>query len=335
MNENRRLAGDGKLRVCVATITYRRPVMLAALLESFVELRLPSDTELLFLVVDNEEGGSAASVVNFYRERLRPNSVHYRLEPRRGIPFARNRALDAADAIGVDLLAFVDDDETVGPEWLLNLVAAHRNRGLHLVGGPVRFGEWETGAAPNRWSRLMLQGIRAHYADKERSANERARSGREGEIVVLTNNWLIDMNWLRKTQLRFNERLRFSGGSDALFYNQAKARGIRSGWCCDAVVRERIHPSRATFSHQFTRARSQAIASFHRNYTRVDTGVAIAAGFSCLLKAVGCMACAAMLPFKGGWALVQIARQSGWIVGRIQAIATGGHSSLYLNPDGL
>jgi glycosyltransferase involved in cell wall biosynthesis len=333
MDEYQRLAGDEKLRVCVATITYRRPVMLAVLLESFAELRTPPGTELVFLVVDNDEGRSAESVVEGYRDRLGSGHTHYSVEHRQGIPFARNRALDVSNAMSVDLLAFVDDDETVDTDWLSELVASHRGLNLDLVGGPVRFSEWGDGAAPSPWIRLMLQGIHARYANKERLASVRARQGREGDIVIVTNNWLIDMHWLRRTCLRFDERLRFSGGSDALFFKQAKAMGVRSGWCEGAIVRERVHLSRATFSYQFMRARNQAIASFHRNYSQRRAGSAISMAFSCLLKSIGCVACVALLPFKGGWALVQFARQSGWVIGRIQAIA-GVHSSLYLNPDG-
>jgi hypothetical protein len=233
-----------------------------------------------------------------------------------------------------DYLAFVDDDETADPEWLVELFGAARARGLDLVGGPVRCADWAEDAPPGRWQGLVFEGIRSRYLTKERQASRRYRQGAEGDIVIVTNNWLLDLGWQRRTGLRFDESLRETGGSDALFYRQARTLGVRSGWSETAIVRERVPRSRATFAYQFDRARHQSMASFRRNHPTVTASAATAAVLSCVVKAVGCAACILAIPFVGGAALIQFARQTGWAAGRLQALA-GRKSSLYSTADGV
>jgi succinoglycan biosynthesis protein ExoM len=321
-------------RICAAAITFKRPLMLEALLTSLSKLRKPEGTEISFLVIDNDARRSAAATVAAFAAAMEGSEVRYVVESESGIPFARNRALAEAQAMGVDYLAFLDDDETADPDWLAELFGAVRSRGLELVGGPVRCADWSEVERPGRWQRLILDGIRWRYLSKERSASRRYRQGAEGDIVIVTNNWLLDLAWQKRTGLRFDESLRETGGSDVLFYRMAKRLGVRSGWSATAIVRERVPPSRARFSYQFDRARHQSMASFRRNHPTVTLGAAAGAVASCILKGVGCVLCIVALPFAGGAALVQLARQSGWATGRLQALA-GRKSSLYSTADGI
>jgi hypothetical protein len=329
-------AGDGsrKLRICASAITRKRPRMLGTLLASLADLRAPEGAELCFLIVDNDgERSAAATVASFAAERS-PAEVHYVVEPQRGIPFARNRALAEAQAIGADYLAFLDDDEMADPDWLVGLLGAARSRGLELVGGPVHCACWGEAAPVGRWQRLIFDGIAWRYRRKEKSASARYRKGTESDIVIVTNNWLLDLAWQKRTGLRFDESLRETGGSDVLFYRTAKKRGVKSGWCETAIVRERVPPSRARFAYQFDRARHQSMASFRRNHPTTTAGAAVGAVTSSILKGVGCVVCVVALPFAGGAAFIQLARQSGWAAGRLQALA-GRSSSLYSTDDGI
>ncbi len=321
----------GKQRICVAVITFKRPLMLKALLESFSALRIPADMELCFLIVDNDPQGSAYWLAAEFEARIK---LRYVVEPETGIPFARNRALREAHALGAGFLAFIDDDETADPDWLVELAASANARRLELVGGPVRCGDWAGNEPPTRWQRLVFEGIRSRYTAKEKSASHRFRLGKEGETVVVTNNWLLDLEWQKRTGLRFDESLRETGGSDALFYREAKRLGIRSGWSVSAIVRERVPLSRATFAYQFGRARHQSMASFQRNHPSLTAGAAALAITSSIVKIIICVLAVLALPFAGGRALILVARQGGWVAGRFQALA-GRRSSLYSVPDGV
>ena len=65
------------------------------------------------LVVDNAPAtGATRTLVNAQVD------VRYALEPRPGLDFARNRALSAANG---EIVAFVDDDLVVDPQWLAEL----------------------------------------------------------------------------------------------------------------------------------------------------------------------------------------------------------------------
>jgi glycosyltransferase involved in cell wall biosynthesis len=325
--------GDRPTRIAVMVATYRRPKMLAGLLSSFGNLVKPNQAEIDIFVVDNDPDGSARPVVDQFRARAPLPTIHYVLEKRTGIPFARNRALDEAAARGADLAAFVDDDEVADPRWLTELVATQRSRALNLVGGPVRVVVFGDTPKLTAWQSVLLDGVRWRYAQKERRAAERADRGREGEIVIVTNNWMIDMKWWAASGLRFDETLRYSGGSDALFFSRAVERNVRSGWCKTAVVSDVIPVSRLSMTYQFTRARSQANTNFFRKYrTRSPARLAFTFG-AAAIKLIAGAVCLVAIPVARGPAAVQGARAIGWAIGRVEA-SLGIHSEFYSRTDG-
>ncbi len=69
-----------------------------------------------------------------------------------------------------------------------------------------------------------------------------------------TNNVLVRAAVIRDLALRFDERLGLTGGSDALFFRTLKAAGCRIVYAANAVVRERIPPSRTTLGYLWRRA---------------------------------------------------------------------------------
>ena len=64
-----------------------------------------------------------------------PWQLVYAVEPRRGIPFGRNTAVRTAG--DVDFVAFLDDDETADPAWLVELLRVQRTTGADVVTGTV------------------------------------------------------------------------------------------------------------------------------------------------------------------------------------------------------
>ena len=109
---------DRALNITVCILTFRRPDGLAKLLETLLrQLHEPSRPyALTVLVVDNDAAGSAGAIVDRYRDSSAYELV-YVVEPRQGIPLARNRALDSAPA-GTDLVVFIDDDEWPVDTWI-------------------------------------------------------------------------------------------------------------------------------------------------------------------------------------------------------------------------
>src|SRR3954471_8661560 len=102
--------------ICICT--FRRP-FLAETLRSLAALEREG-TDVRLIIADNDKVPSAKSLVDQAREGF-PFPVTYLHAPSSNICIARNACLDAALA---DYVAFIDDDETVSPQWLSCLLAA-------------------------------------------------------------------------------------------------------------------------------------------------------------------------------------------------------------------
>lgn len=129
-------AANGEPRVSLCVTTFRRPVLLDHLLASLAALELPDGArlgvEVELVIVDNDRDGSAATVTARWVERGLP--IRYAVEPEQNISCARNLAVRLARA---GLIAFVDDDERVEPDWLLALLAAAERYDADVVFGAV------------------------------------------------------------------------------------------------------------------------------------------------------------------------------------------------------
>lgn len=310
------MEAEALLHVVIAAATCRRPQMLGQLLSSFEGLRRSEDIRVTFLIVDNAPDAPVEALVSRWRERT-GLAARYVLEREPGIPFARNRGLDEAIALDADLLAFIDDDELVDPEWLTAIVAHQRGRGSNLVGGPVRC---LPPADPSLFQRLIFSGIRQRYERKEQKNARRLKKGTDGGVTIITNNWLGDVAWLRANDLRFDVRLRYSGGSDTALYHAAKRLGATSSWCPEAIVYETVPKQRISLVYQFRRARDQAATSFWRKAAHerrsLPVNIATASG-----KMILGTILVVISPLLLGRTLVDGVRLVGYGVGYLAALA--------------
>ena len=103
------------LTICIAT--YRRPQGLRALLDSLNAMSFDASlASLSIIVVENcPDAPAEASLGDVSKLSRWP--LRYVTEHNRGIVAARNRALDEVGE-RADLIAFLDDDETVSEDWL-------------------------------------------------------------------------------------------------------------------------------------------------------------------------------------------------------------------------
>jgi glycosyltransferase involved in cell wall biosynthesis len=119
--------------VSVCICTYRRPLLLKRLLDELSS----QDTAGLFtfsiVIADNDQARSAeAVVVEAYARNGVP--IKYCVEPRQNIALARNKVVENAEG---EFLAFIDDDEFPGRDWLLNLYRTRQEYNVDGVLGPV------------------------------------------------------------------------------------------------------------------------------------------------------------------------------------------------------
>ncbi len=238
MSANGQLSAGPDRLIVIAVCTRRRPQMLSACLESLLCQSAPVGWRWQLLVVENDAEPRIAEIVDSKR-REASVPLDYRLEPTAGIPFARNAAVEAALALGADRIAFVDDDEMVAEDWLREVIAAADTHQADVVEGPVYF---DTSAGSDFW----IDEVK--YSFDEGTVRDRASTANVAFAARLVAPPPDGLG------LRFNERLRFTGGSDTEFFLRANDAGARIVWSARPKVIERLSAGRLTFRWQFRRA---------------------------------------------------------------------------------
>jgi len=306
--------------IAVGAITRQRPQMFADLLESFAAMRRPEGCDVIFLFAENDDALHVGQQVEAFRAAV-PEDVRLELEQRPGIPYARNKVLDMALAACADMLTFVDDDEVVTRDWLVEVVAAMEGRALDLGGGPVRLTPTPEPMTP--WNAAVFR----HLTDRAKRRNsERARSvaaGRDHLVNIYTNNWALRLSAQRRLGLRFDERLEVSGGSDTRFSLQMKKAGARIGWMPDAWVEEPTPVKRLTLRYHFTRARDQST-----NAVRLGRKGPAKALWQAVARSVDAGLLLLTTPIGGRYAAAKAVHKFGAAVGAVRG-AFGGRSRHY------
>ena len=221
------------VHVAVIVITYRRPEGLMKLLEALEAQRFENparNVRLTVVVADNDAAGSAAACVEKIRSS-RTLAVRYLVEPAQGIPLARNAGI-AAVPDDAEFFCFIDDDEWPRSNWIDEMLKTQRATGADCVVGAVIPVYPES--APS-WL------VRSRVFDSWRFTDQARLK------AAASNNVLISAAFIRRTGLRFDQRMRMTGGSDYLFFRQAVALGMRIVWSDSAPVYEAVPASRLTW----------------------------------------------------------------------------------------
>lgn len=135
------------MKITVILCTYNRCRSLEKALHSVAVSTLPESMQWEVLVVDNNSCDQTRAVVEDFCHRY-PSRIRYLFEPRPGKSNALNTGIREAQG---DVLAFMDDDVTVGPTWLQNLTANLHNREWAGTGGRTLP---EPSFLPPRWLSL-------------------------------------------------------------------------------------------------------------------------------------------------------------------------------------
>jgi glycosyltransferase involved in cell wall biosynthesis len=302
--------------------------MLSSLLASWSRLSFPEAIDPVFIVVENDEFAPNENIVAQARADFAGGQLIYAVEPDVGIPQARNAAIQVALDHGAGFVAFVDDDETVSPDWFVSLHQTYLQSGAQLIGGPVRADVVPQPAA-GVYRRILQNGIRDRYRHVEQKAAVRQRREQLDRITILTNNWLAHADLFTKHGLRFDPDLRYSGGSDTKFFRDAVGKGIRTAWAPDAIVFETVPPERISLAYQFRRGREQSKTSIRAKIKQEGrVKVLPVLIISVALRIIGAGLLFVAIPLTGGRTLVRFTRSCGWIAGRIAGFF-GRRSHLY------
>jgi glycosyltransferase involved in cell wall biosynthesis len=121
-------------KISVVICTYNRAKYLSATLDSVALQTFPPE-KFEIIVVDNNSVDSTEEVCQRFIDQYTNLSIHYFKEIRQGISYGRNKGVEEAQG---EFIAFIDDDETVEPDYLQNLDLFFRDYPqAELSGGPV------------------------------------------------------------------------------------------------------------------------------------------------------------------------------------------------------
>lgn len=215
--------------IIVGVCTFKRPSLRRTLL-SLVNQELPAGTSMRIVVADNDDTPSAKPLVSAVSLETGQEIVYLHC-PARNISVARNGVLNAARDRDADFVAFIDDDEWVGPDWLSKLLAALDEAGAAGVFGPVQgvYGE----LAPS-W--MKTGGF--HDMTPEVDAAGHVRTGH-------TCNVLLALGHPAFAGRQFDLDFGRSGGEDTEFFATAKAAGAYLAPAHFAVAFEDVPSDRA------------------------------------------------------------------------------------------
>ncbi|WP_312111681.1 glycosyltransferase family 2 protein [Brevibacillus reuszeri] len=227
------------MKVAVCVLTYKRPDGLKRLLDglsrqAFIKTQ-PSAVQVV--VVDNDPAASSVACCSSLQPGYPWKLVWYN-EKRRGISFARNRAVALAWEKH-DFIAFIDDDEVPEPSWLDELLAVQQMTQAAIVTGPV-LPVYPEGAPA--WS--VKSGC---YERSRHPTGYALRLARTGNVLIQTEVFARIENW-------FDERYALSGGEDTHFFMRVKALGFDIVWADEAIVHEWLPLSRLKVSWLLQRA---------------------------------------------------------------------------------
>ena len=224
------------MKVSLCVCTYRRPVGLRRLLNAVARVRTERVERLEIVVVDNDPDGSARATTDSIEAM--PFLLRYVHEPRRGISFARNRAVAEADPAS-DWIAFLDDDEEPEPGWLDELLRVQARHAADVVAGPV---------PPKFEAEVPRWVLRGRFHEPPRHAT--------GTVLPYadTGNVLVRASLFREFPAPFAPSLALAGGEDTHFFLRVARAGNRIVWADEAVAWEWVPPSRVRLPWLLRRA---------------------------------------------------------------------------------
>lgn len=226
--------------IAIAIPTFLRPRGLGKLLHSLSELQF--DREIAVIVADNDASAHQGADMC---ERLKSENYRWSLRafvvPERGIAQARN-ALVAATLSDptMRMVAMLDDDEWVAPEWLTNLLKVRLKTGADVVRGSVlRVFESE----PPRWA-ARWEGI----ASIRSAADDNSPVEGAGNVLIARRCFEA------LTSPYFDPQFGLTGGEDRDFFVRLRTLGAQFARAEAAIAYEYVPAARLRLGWSLMRA---------------------------------------------------------------------------------
>lgn len=219
--------------IAICICTRNRQDGLRKLLDSLMKMQAPLDTKISVVVVENDSKNFSESIVNEFtlKSKIKTN---YFLETRQGLAFARNRTVNEAGKC--DFCCFVDDDQVVAPDWLVELVKCQSEYDADGVWGPN----------PPIFYGKVPSYIREFHMPEMYDYGTIVRFG-------YTNCLLLRKSYLDRIDGPFDLRLNFTGGEDNYLTWHITNLGGIIRYNPNAIAYELIPQNRATIKYVIKR----------------------------------------------------------------------------------
>lgn len=209
------------ISVCICT--YKRKSLLATL-QSLDAQIISSDIKIEVSIVDNDSKGSSLSIVDMFK-KTSDLDVLYKVEPRQGLSFARNAAVEQATG---SLLAFIDDDEVAHPNWLALLYKNLLAYKADVVSGYV------ASIYPESTPKWIIEG--------DFFGRDLPETGTSLDVAYTCNSLLIRSSL--PEGFLFDTRYNQTGGEDTDLFYRMTLSGKKIIACKEAVVSETVEEHR-------------------------------------------------------------------------------------------
>ncbi|NOX31106.1 MAG: glycosyltransferase family 2 protein [Actinobacteria bacterium] len=214
------------MKLAIAVCTFKRPDGIARLFDALDLCEVPGDVDVSLVVVDNHGELQVPAPPHGW-------PISAVVEHERGIPFARNRAVQMARVLDVDAVAFFDDDEQPRRDCLVELWRVWMSSNRAVVQG---------GSTPS-----FVDTPPAWVVDGRYFQRDMPETGSEIEpFHARTSNVLIPIELFDVADPPFDIRLRLTGGSDTYLFRTAAQHGHRFVAAPSAMVDELVPPSRVS-----------------------------------------------------------------------------------------
>ena len=220
--------------ICVVVCTYNRAEMLAKALACMVSQESNGQFSFEIVVVDDGSTDGTKGVVEQVAARSEV-PIRYFREQGKGVSHARNRGI--AESRG-DWIAFFDQDQLAGPDWLKELFAMASKTGADVVDGPR-----DLAISEGQLSRLssVCRRVLGEITGSVECAKRRIGDLR----VACTGNVLINRRVFDAVG-EFDESL-IRGGEDWDFFRRVRDVGFEIPYAPKAPVHHLIPPERLTY----------------------------------------------------------------------------------------
>ncbi|HEX6510161.1 MAG TPA: glycosyltransferase [Chloroflexota bacterium] len=242
-------------RITVAVPTYNRAPLLDRALAA-LEAQDMDPAGWAALVIDNNSTDGTVEIVQRYLARGRLPGLRYLSEPRQGLSFCRLRAVRESRT---GLIAFVDDDCFLDPDWLRKAVEfcdLHPEAGA--VGGRVDL-LWEDSPPEEalRYSRALAQ---QDQGDEPCRLPQTGLTWLVGAGLVLQREALERSGWCDRWIMVGRKGRELSGGSDVEIVLRIRHAGFELWYNPAMHLVHYLPPHRGTIQYICRLNREQASA---------------------------------------------------------------------------